>query len=125
MSEIDIIVTETIAVEVPITETATVVEVFSLAPGPKGDSAYEVALNNGFVGTELEWLETLKANVSYKFIQAVANTTWSITHNLGYMPSVTIIDSGGNEVEGHIIYNNENTLTLQFSVQCSGIAYLS
>lgn len=30
------------------------------APGPEGDSAYEVAVNNGFVGTEAAWLLTLK-----------------------------------------------------------------
>lgn len=27
--------------------------------GPKGDSAYQVAVKNGFVGTEAEWLESL------------------------------------------------------------------
>lgn len=30
------------------------------APGPTGDSAYDVAVNNGFVGTESAWLLTLK-----------------------------------------------------------------
>lgn len=28
--------------------------------GEEGLSAYEVAVQNGFVGTELEWLESLK-----------------------------------------------------------------
>jgi hypothetical protein len=28
--------------------------------GPQGDSAYQVAVDNGFDGTEVEWLETLK-----------------------------------------------------------------
>lgn len=30
----------------------------------KGDSAYDIALNNGFVGTEEEWLESLKNGLS-------------------------------------------------------------
>ena len=30
--------------------------------GPPGDSAYQVAVENGFVGTEAEWLETLQGN---------------------------------------------------------------
>lgn len=30
------------------------------APGADGDSAYTVAVNNGFVGTEEQWLESLK-----------------------------------------------------------------
>jgi len=29
-------------------------------PGPRGLSAYQVALNNGFAGTEIEWLDSLK-----------------------------------------------------------------
>lgn len=32
----------------------------STVPGPAGDSAYEVAVKNGFVGTETEWLASLK-----------------------------------------------------------------
>ena len=31
--------------------------------GQKGDSAYETAVNNGFEGTEKQWLESLEANV--------------------------------------------------------------
>ena len=29
-------------------------------PGEDGDSAYTVAVNNGFIGTETDWLESLK-----------------------------------------------------------------
>jgi hypothetical protein len=29
-------------------------------PGPQGDSAYQIALDNGFVGTEAEWLASLE-----------------------------------------------------------------
>lgn len=125
MSDIDIIVTNTVVVEVPVSESSTVVEVFSSAPGPQGDSAYEVAVDNGFVGTEVQWLESLKAKVAYTHIQSTSMTIWIINHNLNYMPNVTVIDSGGNSVEGEIIYNNTNQLTLQFTVQCSGVAYLS
>lgn len=28
--------------------------------GPKGDSAYQIAVNNGYIGTEAEWLSSLK-----------------------------------------------------------------
>ena len=30
------------------------------AAGPRGKSAYEIAVENGFVGTELQWLESLR-----------------------------------------------------------------
>lgn len=66
-----------------------------------------------------------KTALRYTFVQAVDFATWTINHNLGYMPSVTVIDSGGNDVEGSIIYNDTNTLTLSFSASLSGTAYLS
>jgi len=31
--------------------------------GPRGFSAYEVALQNGFVGTEAEWLASLQSDI--------------------------------------------------------------
>lgn len=31
-----------------------------MTPGPEGDSAYQVALDDGFVGTESAWLASLK-----------------------------------------------------------------
>lgn len=38
--------------------------------GPNGKSAYQVAVDNGFVGSESEWLESLKAT------QPVVNKLW-------------------------------------------------
>lgn len=35
-----------------------------ITKGDKGDSAYDVAVKNGFEGTEEEWLESLKAEAS-------------------------------------------------------------
>ncbi len=32
--------------------------------GPAGKSAYELAVENGFVGTEEQWLESLKAQTT-------------------------------------------------------------
>ncbi len=34
----------------------------SVVPGPEGDSAYDVAVANGFVGTEADWLLSLKGD---------------------------------------------------------------
>ena len=35
-------------------------------PGPPGDSAYEVAVNNGFDGSEAEWLDSLQGEPGEK-----------------------------------------------------------
>jgi hypothetical protein len=33
-------------------------------PGPQGNSAYQVAVANGFVGTQQEWLDSLQGNAT-------------------------------------------------------------
>ena len=40
-------------------------------------------------------------------------------------PSVTVVDSGDNVVEGEVIYNSLNTLTINFSGGFSGKAYIN
>jgi hypothetical protein len=63
--------------------------------------------------------------VSYTHSQSAASNQWVVTHNLGFKPNVTVFDSAGDVVEGHIIHNSINQLTLQFSSPMSGIAQLS
>lgn len=63
--------------------------------------------------------------VSYEHMQGSASNSWAITHNLGFKPNVTVIDSAGNIVEGEITYTNTNSLTVSFQSAFSGNAYLS
>jgi hypothetical protein len=71
-----------------------------------------------------QWVD-LTARVSYEHMQGAASNSWTITHNLGFMPNVTVIDSAGNIVEGEIAYTNTNSLTVSFQSAFSGNAYLS
>lgn len=63
--------------------------------------------------------------VSYEHMQGSASDSWTITHNLGFKPNVTVIDSAGNIVEGEIAYTNTNSLTVSFQSAFSGTAYIS
>ena len=63
--------------------------------------------------------------VSYTHTQYSASSTWTITHNLGYAPNITVSDSAGTIVEGSISYPNANSVVLTFSAPFAGIAYLS
>lgn len=63
--------------------------------------------------------------VSYTHNQSAAAVQWVVTHNLGFKPNVTVLDSAGDIVDGHIIHNSVNQLTLQFSAPISGTAQLS
>jgi hypothetical protein len=85
---------------------------FSGPQGPKGDKG-----DNGDVQIE---------DLSYVHTQNVASSSWSVTHGLGFIPNITVIDSAGSVVEGSYTYSEDgNTVTLSFSSPFSGKAYLS
>ena len=65
------------------------------------------------------------ADANLLFIQSIASNTWSIPHNLSKFPSVTIVDSAGDEVEGDVHYINNQSLNIVFSASFSGKAYLN
>ena len=64
-------------------------------------------------------------NLFYTFEQQTSSSSWTITHNLGYYPSVVIQDYGKISIEGSVNYVNPNSLIITFSVPVSGYAYLS
>lgn len=67
----------------------------------------------------------IDGDLNYHHIQGAPSATWVVSHNLNKYPSVLVIDSGGSEVAGTIIYNSTNQLTLEFSAGFSGNAYLN
>lgn len=63
--------------------------------------------------------------VSYTHTQAIPAVQWTVVHNLGFKPNVTVFNSAGDIVEGSVVHNSTNQLTLQFSATMSGTAQLS
>jgi hypothetical protein len=95
--------------------------------GRDGLSAYQIAISNGFIGTEQEWLDSLKGATGGNYIhnQMVPDSTWNVVHNLGYKPNIQVEDSAGSIVFGEITHVDENNATLTFSAGFSGKAYCS
>lgn len=83
-----------------------IIEVTEASPGPKGDP--------GDPGTG-----------AFTYEQDVPSDTWYITHNLGFFPGVTVVDSGGTDVVGSITYIDEDNLYVTFNAPFGGKAYLS
>jgi hypothetical protein len=71
----------------------------------------------------IDELANIKASF-FEFEQQVPSSTWVVTHNLGRLPSVTIIDSGDNIVIGDVIYINNNRVDISFTGSFAGKAYL-
>jgi len=46
--------------------------------------------------------------------QTSTSNTWVITHNLHRFPSVTVVDTSNNIVQGKVIYNSDKQLTITF-----------
>ena len=67
----------------------------------------------------------LSADKHYIHMQSIANATWTINHNMGKKPSVTVVDSGETTVYGEVNYTNLNSLTITFKSAFSGKAYLN
>ena len=61
----------------------------------------------------------------YEHTQSVPSAEWTITHNLGKKPAVSVIDSGGNEWQTAVQHVSVNECVLRFSSPFSGVAFLN
>ena len=62
---------------------------------------------------------------AFTFDQQTPATTWSITHNLGFKPSVFVVDTSDNVCYGDVQYTSVDALTVTFTQSFAGKAYLS
>lgn len=65
------------------------------------------------------------ATRTYTHDQSTPSTLWSITHNLGKRPSVTVVDTAGKVWIGVVQFVSDNVLTVSFNNAFSGKAYLN
>ena len=62
---------------------------------------------------------------TFVYSQTIPSKNWNISHNLDKYPSITIVDSAGSEVIGDTVYNSKNEVTIHFTAEFSGNAYLN
>lgn len=65
------------------------------------------------------------SEIQYVHNQGTPQATWVVIHNMGRIPSVTIVDSAGTEVEGDVTHNTINQTTLSFTNPFAGKAYMN
>lgn len=94
-------------------------------------SNYYILIDKNNIGNSTGWkldepdYKAIAANISYTHNQGVAASVWVITHNLNKKPSVIVVDSAGNTCIGIIEFNSNSQITITFSSEFSGIAYLN
>ena len=111
-------------------------------PGPNGKTAYQVWLEEGHTGSESDFFAFLKgvkgdkgdqgdrglpgaASPTYVHDQTVPLDVWVINHPLSKFPSVTCMDSAGDEIEGILSYDSLDRVTVTFGAATGGKAYLN
>ena len=61
---------------------------------------------------------------AYVHTQASPATTWTINHNLGFRPSVELLDSGSQEIDGAIAHPTVNKTVVTLNPATAGLARL-
>ncbi len=64
-------------------------------------------------------------NPFQSWTQDYSATTWTITHNLGKYPAVTVVDDNGNIMYGDVTYTNQNSISIVFTSEVNGKVYLN
>lgn len=64
-------------------------------------------------------------SLSYTHVQTSAAATWTVTHNLGYRPNVTVVDTADTQIIPGMTYLDVNTVELSFTGATAGKAYCS
>lgn len=92
--------------------------------GVDGKSAYQYAVEGGYTGTETQFYRDISRQPVIHD-QSTASDTWTINHNMGKYPSVSVVDSAGTVCEGTVTYIDSNTVVCHFNGAFSGTAYLN
>ena len=61
---------------------------------------------------------------AFVYQQVSPATTWTINHNLGYKPSVELLDSGSQEIDGEISHPSDNQTVVTLNPASAGLARL-
>ena len=70
------------------------------------------------------WVDATATSQQYIHRQDSASDTWTITHNLGGYPVVTVVDSANSVGLGAISYPSDMQIVIRFAASFSGKAYL-
>jgi hypothetical protein len=62
---------------------------------------------------------------AYVHTQSSSSSTWTINHNLGFRPSVELLDSGSQEIDGDIAHPTINQTVVTLNPATAGLARLT
>lgn len=63
--------------------------------------------------------------VQYTHTQSVASDTWTVNHNLGYRPAVSVLSVGGKLMLADVVHTSANQAVVSFDQPTPGQAVCS
>jgi hypothetical protein len=105
-------------------DTALAVSIAAASAAQTAALAAEVARAEAAEAVLAQQLQSW-GDQDYVFYQDVAASVWNVNHTLNRYPSVDVVDSAGNLVEGDVQYISPSFLTVTFAATFSGAAYLN
>lgn len=63
------------------------------------------------------------AGATYTHLQSVAAAVWTVAHNLGRYPSITVVDNLGGQLYPDVRYVDADIVQITHSVPLTGRAY--
>lgn len=62
---------------------------------------------------------------AYTHTQTTVSSTWTINHNMGFRPSVELLDSGSQEIDGEVSHPSLNQTVVTLNPASAGFARLT
>lgn len=97
------------------------------APGSSGQAQISADPGNRLTqGSDQRlYVPPSTGDLTYTHQQSSASSQWLVDHGMGKYPSVTVVDSAGDQVEGDVEYVDTSSLRIVFSAAFAGRAYLN
>jgi hypothetical protein len=100
------------------------VKLCSITDGSDGASAYEIAVENGFTGTEVEWLESLVATCGDCYPQVVQYSEEELINNsltpyIGPWADLSILTTASPVIYTPLVYTAVSSGTYEVTLQAS------
>jgi hypothetical protein len=80
--------------------------------------------HDGVYATESR-VDAIEEDKNYVHTQSTPSTQWVINHNMNKFPNVAIIDENNNTIWTEVVYNDLNTITINFNSAMSGTVTLN
>jgi len=76
--------------------------------------------------TNSDWVAIAAGgDLTFLYTEPTPQILWTLAHNMGKFPSVTVLNTSGDEVEAFVNHVDDNNLSITFNTATSGTATLN